>query len=200
MNKKQNHLATVLVLLFITLFINPTDAFAAYRTRRTSAPRTKTQSTITNTTISPQPSLVVIAPTPTVVSSVNSTTRAMWVWGTASKIVSDAQTQNDFFAFIAAPHGDTSIRINRLYFFGDSLDLSRGAVPVRAFIKRAHDAGIAVEYLTGDSSWALTSMGSNATSRVDKVIAFNAGGSDRFDGVHFDIEPYLLPSWKTNRA
>lgn len=199
MNKKQNQATFVLVFFIASLFVLPTDVFAARRLRRKPVPPT-TQPTVSTTIIPTEPLPTVTLPAPTAVSSVNSATRALWVWGTASKIVSDAQTQNDFFAFIAAPHGDTTIRINRLYFFGDGLNLGTGAASVRAFIKRAHDAGVAVEYLTGDSSWALPGMGSHATSRVDKVIAFNAGGSDRFDGVHFDIEPYLLSGWKTNRS
>lgn len=143
------------------------------------------------------------APSTTQTSSVSSNTRSMWVWGSATKIVTDAQEQNDFFAFAQAPHGDASMRLNRVYFFGDSLNLNSGAPTVRAFLKRAHSAGIAVEYLTGDSDWALDGQGSNATARVDKMIAFNAGttnAAERFDGIHFDIEPYLLSSWKANRA
>lgn len=188
---------------------------ASWRERKHTATKTKTQTTVTTnptpTTVAtvptPNPTVVTVsAPSPTVAPQspeVNAATRSLWVWGTATKIVSDAQAQNDFFVFAAAPHGDASLKLNRVFFFGDGLNLTSGAPQVRAFLQRAHNAGIAVEYLTGDSNWAQDGQGGNATARVDKVIAFNAGSAsaaERFDGIHFDIEPYLLAGWSSNRA
>jgi len=183
---------TVVLIAGFSLFLQPIDAFAASRLRRTHVSRRAPTPIVTVAPISP----VISAPL-----SVTSATRALWVWGASAAIVSDSRAQDEFFSFIAAPGGDASLRINRLYFFGDNLGISSNPAPVRAFLRRAHQSGIAVEYLTGDAAWALPGMGYNATARVDKVIAFNTGATDeRFDGIHFDIEPYLLAEWNSNRA
>lgn len=191
--KKMKILSVAVVIIAgFSLFLQPMDAFAASRLRRTHVSRRAPAPVVTVAPISP----VVSAPL-----SVTSATRALWVWGASAAIVGDAKAQDEFFSFIAAPGGDASLRINRLYFFGDNLGISSNPAPVRAFLRRAHQSGIAVEFLTGDAAWALPGMGYNATARVDKVIAFNTGAADeRFDGIHFDIEPYLLAEWNSNRA
>lgn len=169
------------------------------RAKKTTAPTLSEPTAVTAPISAPQPTPVVTVSAPLGTAA---NTRSLWVWGAAEKIVTDAQAQDDFFAFAQAPHGDASLRLNRVYFYSDSLSFGSGAPALRAFLKRAHGAGIAVEYLTGSSKWALTGQGGSATSRVDKMITFNAGSeaSERFDGMHFDIEPYLLAEWKTDRA
>jgi len=195
MKKTHILLITTIIIASLGLFLQPMDAFAASRLHRTHVSRR-----------APAPAPVVIAepisPIVSTPSTVTSATRALWVWGSSAAIVSDSRAQDEFFSFIIAPGGDVALRINRLYFFGDNLGISSNPAPVRAFLRRAHKSGIAVEYLTGDAVWALPGMGYNATARVDKVIAFNTGAAadERFDGIHFDIEPYLLAEWNSNRA
>lgn len=129
--------------------------------------------------------------------------RALWVWSESDDIALDSAAQNEFFSFIKAPHGDASARINRVYLSGDSFDYKSLSEKnaLRAFLKKAHGQGVSVEFLTGNSKWALPGQEYNAITRCERMIAFNAETSDpseRYDGMHLDIEPYLLPEWKTN--
>lgn len=149
-------------------------------------------------TPSPAPAPVV-TPAPQPVAGKISNVRAMWIWSEAYSVVMDAAAQTEFFTFLAAPHGDTSARINRVYLNGDGFDVNKQAPQLRAFLKKAHEKGIAIEYLTGNSKWALDGQTGSATDRCDRVEQFNAGTSvsaERFDGIHLDIEPYLLSGWK----
>lgn len=147
------------------------------------------------------------APSPTVVSPTAKPTlknvQAMWVWGESYGIVTDSKKQSDFFSFIKAPHGNSATAINRIYLNGDSFDYKSNSnkTALRAFLKRAHQNGVAVEYLTGNSKWAIPGNEKEALSRADKMIAFNKETSDtqeRYDGLHLDIEPYLLDDWSKN--
>jgi hypothetical protein len=51
--------------------------------------------------------------------------------------------------------------------------------------------------LDGDPHYALPAQHDLVLSIVDAVVAYNAsvGPSERFDGIHFDIEPYALEEW-----
>ncbi|MCM3698656.1 hypothetical protein [Paenibacillus macerans] len=70
----------------------------------------------------------------------------------------------------------------------------------RSFIRQASEMGIEVHALNGAPDWAL------ATSRP-KLDAFmkwindyqqHAAPEEKLKGIHVDIEPYLLPIWKTD--
>jgi hypothetical protein len=127
--------------------------------------------------------------------------RAVWQWDSRRQ-VADPAARADFFAFAAReqirrvwmllPHTDaqgvptdgvTSLAVNR-----DAL---------RALLADAHQRGIAVEVLDGAPQYALAENHGRPLALVDAVIAFNdaAPQGQQFDGVHFDIEPYLLPGW-----
>lgn len=145
----------------------------------------------------PQP-----APTPVAAPTLQNV-RAMWIWSESSAIVNTASAQEEFFSFVKAPKGDASARINRIFLNGDSFDYTSNSTKtaLRAFLKKAHDNGLAVEFLTGNSKWVLSGQEGNAITRCERMIAFNAGSSDpkeRYDGMHLDIEPYLLAEWKLN--
>lgn len=168
------------------------------------------------TTVSPQQILQpvvqttvpIITPTVTVSPSNSTPTSlknisAMWVWSESAGIVNDVTKQNEFFSFVNAPHGDVNAKIDRIYLNGDSFDYTNNSnkTALHSFLKNAHNQGIAVEYLTGDSNWVITGNENKATARCEKMIAFNAETSDskeRYDGMHLDIEPYLAPGWTSN--
>jgi len=129
----------------------------------------------------------------------------MWVWSESAGIVTDATKQAEFFSFVNAPHSNAGAKINRIYLNGDSFDYTNSSnkTALRAFLKSAHDQGIAVEYLTGDSNWVITGNENQAIVRCNKMTAFNAETSDareRYDGIHLDIEPYLAPGWTSNAS
>lgn len=71
----------------------------------------------------------------------------------------------------------------------------------RAFIQEASQNDIQVFALGGDPYWALTSNQDNVSNFVSKVKNYNkmVGPTEEFQGIHVDIEPYLLPSWKKEK-
>ena len=59
--------------------------------------------------------------------------------------------------------------------------------------------GVAVEALGGESRWATTQRpGMLRFVRGARSYQRNAPASARLAGIHFDIEPYGLPSWDRN--
>ncbi|MEI8175348.1 MAG: hypothetical protein WCG78_00585 [Candidatus Omnitrophota bacterium] len=127
--------------------------------------------------------------------------RAMWVWGMSKDIVlnpaSNPTAQADFFTFCAAPHGNGTNAINTIFFdaqpYGYNL-MTQNPAELRAFLAAAHSRGMIIDFLSGDKSWAVPQSEQTGETLADAVIAFNLGGTSaqRFDGIHYDVEPYLL--------
>ncbi|MFB6226548.1 MAG: hypothetical protein ABEJ02_04305 [Candidatus Paceibacteria bacterium] len=130
----------------------------------------------------------------------NEDTRSLWVWGKADEIIKDNEEQNSFFEFVKAPHGDSKAEINRLYFFGDSLDLIKDRQKIAKFVGSAHKMGVTVEYLTGRPEWVKEGKQQQAASRCQQIVDYNekVEKSAEFDGIHFDIEPHILDQWEQN--
>ncbi|GFZ82795.1 hypothetical protein GCM10008018_30830 [Paenibacillus marchantiophytorum] len=129
-------------------------------------------------------------------------TVGMWVWN--FDVVLDPAAREQLLQFSVAKG------INRLYLNtgsytpgSDKSALSEQAALYRKFNKMAHQLGIAVEALDGQSDWVRESNHSIPLGRISEVIAFNASASDpqeKFDGVHHDNEPYTLADWETNKG
>lgn len=144
-------------------------------------------------------------------------TRAMWIWNerpTAKEILENTgAAQDELMTFIAAPHGQAQRAINRLFFEVrgysnanrfeqvrqadyDPLTEAGGQAKLRAFLKRAHAKGVAVEYLDGQAIWVASDQNAGAPKQIcQQVVAFNRASSDpaeRFDGIHLDIEPHTV--------
>lgn len=124
--------------------------------------------------------------------------RAMWVWNTKKLLDPTESGEVDrFFAFCSAN------AIRTLYL---AMEFNRGegdAAPryelreperYQAFLERAHRQGLAVEGLAGTPEWGIRENHPHALAAVDAALAFNRASpaSARFDGVHFDVEPYAL--------
>lgn len=69
------------------------------------------------------------------------------------------------------------------------------------FIELAHNQDVRVYAVGGDPSWALKSEIKVPHQFINWVNDFNQSAQDnqRFDGIQFDIEPYLLPEWSVNQ-
>jgi len=133
--------------------------------------------------------------------------RAMWLWGESTDIIVNAEAREDFFNFCSNPPGfqsENSIPanprpINRVYFNSTSYvraDSARRA-KLHAFLKEAHQHGIQIEYLDGSPDWATTNK-SIARQHLEYVFQFNSETDipeEKFDGIQFDVEPYLLSGW-----
>jgi Carbohydrate binding domain 30 len=130
--------------------------------------------------------------------SVSSNGRGLWVWKTAELLdPSNTGGLDRFFGFCAAQS------VNQVFLSvefqkqpGESKDplVLKNAAEIRAFLERAHSVGMEVGALAGTPEWATEGRHSEALGVIDAVAAFNAAGPapQRFDGVHFDVEPYSL--------
>jgi hypothetical protein len=120
-------------------------------------------------------------------SSPSGPVKATWVWQT--EVIEDGGKELLDFA--------RNQGINLIY-----LQINRDLPASRyeAFIKNAHADQIAVHALGGDPGWAQTKHRDRLVGLVDWVMNYNntvAAGA-RFDGIHLDIEPYVLPEWETD--
>lgn len=126
--------------------------------------------------------------------------RAMWVWD-ADPLLTDARARAELIAFSRLQ------RVGTLWVqVGVTAGSTRGGIEPaslrnpaawRVFIADAHRAGLRVEALDGAPEYALAELHHVPLGVVDAIIAFNDASApeERFDGVHFDNEPYLLPGW-----
>ena len=124
--------------------------------------------------------------------------RGLWVWDTYDLIeAADSGQLDSFFGFCAAHH------INQIFLSIEFLKSPADASPLpdlrnpeglRTFLNRAHALGMKVEALAGTPEWAAREHHAEALSVIDSVAAFNqkGGAAVRFDGIHFDVEPYSL--------
>ncbi|MER7283220.1 hypothetical protein ABT369_53210 [Dactylosporangium sp. NPDC000244] len=100
--------------------------------------------------------------------------RAMWLWSQANPaaVVAWANKQGVKEIFAAVPWQPSAAEVKRL----------------RDLRARTKAAGIRLSALGGDPSWAVNPQ--NAVAWRQRVSALRL-----FDGVHLDVEPYLLPNW-----
>lgn len=136
--------------------------------------------------------------------------RAMWNWNPLPLLLDPSQ-RKDFLAFCkrekigrvwlqlpwrsARP---TETGANGIPPPGDGFRVEiLHPAKLRSFLAAAHGEGISVEALDGAPEYAAKKFHHVPLAIVDAVIAFNkeAGPAERFDGVHFDNEPYLLIGW-----
>ena len=119
--------------------------------------------------------------------------RAVWVWH--SEDVSDAKRAQALFDFVQ------SKKANRVYVQSQSLLSTKSdRARLAQFLDDAHDAGIKVELLFGDASWALKKNHQEALDLAQEAIDFTNGlTGGKPAGVHFDIEPNLLDEWGSDQ-
>ncbi len=123
--------------------------------------------------------------------------RALWVWD-PTPLLADAGERQQFFEFCRERGiGVVWMQIATTSAGRRARALERAA-DWRAFLGEAHRAGLAVHALDGDPRYARREQHALVLGIVDAVIAFNATApaDQRFDGIHFDTEPYLLLDWQ----
>lgn len=149
--------------------------------------------------ITPRP--VRVSTAPAAANSVSTVHRALWVWHT--KPLFDAQPgeeANRFFAFCARQ------KIAEVYLAAEFDATTEAGVPrsnlrnadsYREFLARAHREGLKVDALAGTPEWAVRENHPQALAAVEAILAFNRASPPeaRFDGVHFDVEPYALAGY-----
>ncbi|MEJ8547037.1 hypothetical protein [Brevibacillus borstelensis] len=122
-------------------------------------------------------------------SSPDKPKKATWIW--QAELI-DAKRQ-DILGF-AEQNGITTIYLR--------IDRQKPFAYYHPFIKEAHAAGIKVHALGGHPAWALAGHRERMLGLLDWVSRYNSGAdvTERIDGVHLDIEPYLLPEWSSDQA
>jgi hypothetical protein len=128
--------------------------------------------------------------------------RALWVWNTAEIIGAPAAQRAlvDFarrghitLLFLQLPDAPPQRRAS-----GEIvLDASRW----KAFLGLLGGSGLRAHALVGSPEDALPDHHERVLATVQNVVAYNAAAApgDRFTGMHFDIEPYLLPGFRGTR-
>ena len=125
----------------------------------------------------------------------------MWVW--QPKYVQDTYEQDELIEFCR------QLGINRLlvqvHFDRESLKQGDPKIQkpeaLQRFLRKANHAGILVEALDGHQNMGLSQQRANALAKLDAILAFNNSLpiSQRFEGIHYDIEPYTLPQWNSTQ-
>lgn len=128
--------------------------------------------------------LLTISPT----KIANNKTKAIWLW--QSERVSQ-DPDNVINICLKA-------KINQLYV---PYDLTKATMNEwKNFIYNANKKGIKVHSLYGDPNWALTSYRNNGLAKINDVINYNSQVNtyEKFEGVHYDVEAYLVNQWSTD--
>ena len=137
--------------------------------------------------------------------------RVMWVWTINEILENKNDEQNILFEACKREN------VNRLWLqiptrYEPRVDLSaynenlqppdfkislRQEDKLKAFIREAHSRGIKIEGLDGYPEFAQKPYHFIPLAIVDAVIDYNkrVEPEERFDGVHFDNEPYLIIGW-----
>jgi hypothetical protein len=134
--------------------------------------------------------------------------RGMWLWNGDSAIQNIGSSRTNLFDFTAAPHGTASVTpftgpvhaINTIYLYAHKYvnGTATQQAQLRSFLADAHAKGLKVEFLDGATDWATTGK-TYGENYLKYALAFNAAGTtaQRFDGIQFDVEPYLNAGWFT---
>jgi len=135
-------------------------------------------------------------------SDYTSATRAMWFWNSAAAIANTGTARTDVLSFCAAPFGKAERRVTHLYLYAHQ-QVTQSPAALGQFIAAAHAQGMQVYFLDGEATWAeTTALRQYAEGVVDTLLSYNTASlpDERFDGIQYDVEPYLLSNWSTQKA
>jgi hypothetical protein len=129
--------------------------------------------------------------------------RAMWVWTTDAIIRDTRETGHLLEACRAERITHLWMQLPYKVESTGSEQTSRTSVRIqsadhlRAFIRKSHHQGIEIHALDGSPEFAIQSGHAIPLAVIDAVANFNSTSkpAERFDGIHFDNEPYLLLGW-----
>jgi len=124
-----------------------------------------------------------------VITSADKAQRSTWIWD--SKLI---ETESDSILQFAANQKLTSIYLR--------YETYPGPETYRNFIRKATELGIKVEALAGESDWIYDYNHTYIQQWIASVTQYNnsVDAMERFQGYHFDIEPYTLGMWRTNQT
>lgn len=121
--------------------------------------------------------------------------RSSWVW--KYDPVDNPQVRKELFSFCKR----AALRTLYLYLGEGSVSRQSSGAQQRLadFLREAHQQGLEVHALQGNPLWALEAYHHLVLEWVTGFLEFNRGRplSERMDGIHLDIEPYLMSGWET---
>ena len=124
--------------------------------------------------------------------------KAMWLWKT-DKIVTSPKEQQRLLAFCKS-EGITDLFLQIPYEAKEEKGQWKilwNPLLIRPLISQLHQAGVKIHALDGDPRFALRQWHGRVIATLESIIQYNRESppQERFDGIRFDIEPYLLPSF-----
>lgn len=126
-------------------------------------------------------------PAPSTTDQTTKVQRGTWIWDTTI-----IQTDQDQILTFAQDNQLTTIYLQ--------IDRDIPVTVYQQFVRKARAKQVTVEALAGRPQWAFPDNHNQIKAFILWVKSYNAsvGSEERFDRLHFDIEPYLLPEWKTD--
>ncbi|MBP2000379.1 hypothetical protein J2Z69_001398 [Paenibacillus shirakamiensis] len=114
--------------------------------------------------------------------------RATWLWDTTLI----KKSTPDILTFMS----DNGVNLVYL-----QIDRTMDAIYYKDFIRQASAKHIQVHALDGNAAWALVNQRPKLNTLFSWIANYQAAAlpEERFQGIHLDIEPYQLPTWKTNQ-
>ena len=124
--------------------------------------------------------------------------RAMWLWETPAvtrspdasrRLVQFCRTEGITDLFLQLPY--EAERVDERWTI--SWDRER----LRPLLAELHAAGVTVHALDGDPRFSLPEWHGQVTATIQSITDYNRESppAERFDGIRYDIEPYLLPGF-----
>eukprot|EP01135_Chromosphaera_perkinsii_P009596 Nk52_evm46s1810 gene=Nk52_evmTU46s1810 len=133
--------------------------------------------------------------------------RTLFLWSMNERILDSEQYVDleDFLEYLQLPNGPRfpQNRIDRLHFSIPDIKYlyeDTYTAKLRSVLRRLSDIGIKSEIILGFEDWILFPYSRfEALEVTNKVIQFNKGSSsqsERFEGIHLNLRPNVLPSWR----
>ena len=124
--------------------------------------------------------------------------KAMWLWET-DKIVTNPDEQQRLLTF-CKEEGITDLFLQIPYKAKEKKGQWKilwNPLLIRPLISQLHQVGVKIHALDGDPRFALREWHGRVIATLASIIQYNRESppQERFDGIRFDIEPYLLPSF-----
>ena len=131
----------------------------------------------------------------------NNTKNAMWAWHSKEILLSEGKKKEllDFCKDKNIKALFFQLQYQFLPFKGQTVCKLLYEARLRAFLKEAHAQGVIVYALDGFPGFCLKDQHYLVFSQINAILDFNkiAQPQERFDGVHYDNEPYLLPGFNS---
>ena len=124
--------------------------------------------------------------------------RAMWLWETPL-VTSGADERRRLVQFCRT-EGITDLFL-QLPYAAERVDerwaISWDRESLRPLLADLHAAGVTVHALDGDPRFSLSEWHGRVIATIQSILEYNRESppAERFDGIRYDIEPYLLPGF-----